>query len=408
LLEIWRAAAQARADGVDVRAVTVWSLLGSFDWNSLVCESRDYYEPGAFDIRSPVPRPTALAALTSQLAAGVPPSHPVLQREGWWRRPDRFTCSPVTGKAAVAPLRLYRPHIAPEKRTPILISGAHGTLGRAFAAVCTRRNLAFRLLDRDAMDIANRSSVDAVLERWKPWAVINASGYVDIDDAEADAARCFRENATGPEVLAARCAARDVALLTFSSDQVFDGTHAVPRVESDPVRPLNVYGRSKAAAEALVGAAHPGAMVVRTSAFFGPWDDRNFVVHALTAMARGEPFAAADDVRVSPTYVPDLADTCLDLLIDGEAGVRHLANEGDVSWAELAMQAAECADISSRSLVAEATPSNFQTATRPLYSVLGSERARLMPTLGHALARFVAARPDLGARAATPRIAAQR
>ena len=103
LFEIWRAAERLRAEGVDVRAVTLWSLLGSFDWNTLVCESRDYYEPGAFDIRAPAPRPTAVAVLARELAAGVPPTHPVLQGEGWWRRPDRFSCAPVAEAAAVAP-----------------------------------------------------------------------------------------------------------------------------------------------------------------------------------------------------------------------------------------------------------------------------------------------------------------
>jgi dTDP-4-dehydrorhamnose reductase len=396
LLEIWRAAGRLRAKGVDVRAVTVWSLLGSFDWNTLVCESRDYYEPGAFDIRAPAPRPTAVALLARELVAGVPPTHPVLQGEGWWRRPERFSCTPVTVPATVAALDRYRPPVAPEKRTPILISGASGTLGRAFARVCARRGIAHRLLDRAAMDIADPVSVGAALQRWKPWAVVNASGYVHIDAAETELDRCFRENAIGPQVLAERCTAAGIALVTFSSDQVFDDSIARPRVESDAIRPLNVYGSSKAAAEARVREAHPAALVIRTSAFFGPWDEHNFLMRALRALARGEPFTAADDVRVSPTYVPDLADTCLDLLIDGEAGLWHLANAGDVSWAEFAIQAAACADVAVGSLLRSRGPSVGQRAARPTHAVLGSERGWLMPPLHDAIARFVAARPDLG------------
>jgi dTDP-4-dehydrorhamnose reductase len=384
-----------RRAGIDVRALTVWSLLGSFDWNSLVCERRDYYEPGAFDIRAPTPRPTAVAALARQLASGTPPDHPVLQGEGWWRRPDRFACQPVPDVAAVAPLDRYRRHVAPERRTPILVSGASGTLGRAFATVCARRGLAFRLLDRAAMDIADPASVDAALARYRPWALVNASGYVRIDAAESDRDRCFRDNALGPAVLAERCAAAGVRLVTFSSDQVFDGAAATPRVERDPVAPLNAYGRSKAEAEARVRHAHPQALVVRTSAFFGPWDEHNFLVHALRALARGEPFAATGDVRISPTYVPDLVDACLDLLIDGEAGLWHLANASDVSWFELAAAAAACARVSSSTLLATHGRPSGQVAARPAYAVLGSERGWIMPPLQDALARFVAARPDL-------------
>src|SRR3954454_2228510 len=47
LAEIWAGAQHARATGIDVRAVTVWGLLGSFDWNCLLTEERGYYESGA-------------------------------------------------------------------------------------------------------------------------------------------------------------------------------------------------------------------------------------------------------------------------------------------------------------------------------------------------------------------------
>ena len=52
LHEIWRGAHAARDAGADVRAVTAWSLLGSFDWNCLLGECRGYYEPGPFDVRA--------------------------------------------------------------------------------------------------------------------------------------------------------------------------------------------------------------------------------------------------------------------------------------------------------------------------------------------------------------------
>jgi flagellin-like hook-associated protein FlgL len=76
---------------------------------------------------------------------------------------------------------------------------------------------------------------------------------IQFDDADADSDRCYRENAAGPAVLAAACAARGVRLVTFSSDLVFDGAQARPYVESDPVAPLCVYGRSKVAAEQNAG-----------------------------------------------------------------------------------------------------------------------------------------------------------
>jgi dTDP-4-dehydrorhamnose reductase len=143
LLEIWEAAQQVRAKGADIRAVTVWALLGSYDWNCLVTECKGYYEPGPFDVRSPQPRPTALATLARELSGTKPLSHPVLHGSGWWRRPDRFFCPPVTTRAAVASLpQPHRP--VDESVQPILIIGATGTLGRAFGRICEQRHLHYQ------------------------------------------------------------------------------------------------------------------------------------------------------------------------------------------------------------------------------------------------------------------------
>jgi dTDP-4-dehydrorhamnose reductase len=274
---------------------------------------------------------------------------------------------------------------------PILITGASGTLGRAFARVSAERQLSHVLLARSDMDIADPAGVEAALERHAPWAVVNASGYVRIDAAEADAERCFRENTTGPLVLARACARRGIPLLTFSSDQVFAGERTTPWLESDATDPLNVYGRSKAEAEAAVLAAHLGAMVVRTSAFFGPWDVHNFVATTVRALAAGDEIVVADDERVSPTYVPDLVDVCIDLLVDAESGLWHLANVGDVSWAEFAQQAAAAFGVDPSTLRPRPAHALGSVARRPRYGVLGSERAMLMPTLDDALRRMVAA-----------------
>jgi dTDP-4-dehydrorhamnose reductase len=179
--------------------------------------------------------------------------------------------------------------------------------------------------------------------------------------------------------------------VTFSSDLVFDGAATVPYVETAGVRPLNAYGRSKAQAERLVLAAHPGTLVVRTSAFFGPWDEWNFVTIALRELAAGRRFAAPDDAVVSPTYVPDLVNASLDLLIDGEHGVWHLANDGAVTWAGLARAAAATAGVDARRVAAVSTDELALPARRPRYSALGSVRGLQLPELGDALARYAAA-----------------
>ena len=174
------------------------------------------------------------------------------------------------------------------------------------------------------MDITDKESVDTALKELQPWAVVNAAGYVRVDDAQREVEACRSINADGPAILAQSCQEWGVALLTFSSDLVFDGNSLSPYVESNAVAPLNVYGDSKAEAEVRVLSALPSALVIRTSAFFGPWDNYNFLTIALRTLAAGQPFQAAFDAIVSPTYVPDLVQASLDLLIDGELSLIHI------------------------------------------------------------------------------------
>lgn len=277
----------------------------------------------------------------------------------------------------------------------LLVTGATGTLGRAFGRISEARGLPHRLTTRGELDIAGHASVEAALDRLHPWAVINTAGYVRVDDAEREPDACARENTTGPAVLAAVCAERGISLVTYSSDLVFDGEKDTPYVESDPVAPLNVYGKTKAAAEAAVLAAHPAALVIRTSAFFGPWDRYNFAHAVIGELSAGRPFIAAADGVVSPTYVPDLVNASLDLLIDGERGLWHLANPGTVSWASFAREVAHHAGLDPALVEERPTASFGWPAPRPAYTVLGSERGVLLRPLADALDRFMAERESL-------------
>jgi dTDP-4-dehydrorhamnose reductase len=388
--EVWDAAhLLRREDGVDLRAVTAWSLLGAFDWCSLLTRCAGRYEPGIFDVRGGSPRPTALARMLRDLAATGEHEHPAIDSPGWWRRLERLQYPPVRRQPATKATTKRGLDMRRGKARPLIINGATGTLGRAFARLCDVRGIPYRLLTRAEMDIADARSVESALAEFEPWAVVNTAGYVRVDDAEREPEKCMRENAEGAGVLAGACAQRGAALLTFSSDLVFDGAKGSPYVESDEVSPLNVYGRSKALAERRVSELLPTALIVRTSAFFSPWDEYNFITNALNTLAEGRGFVAADDCIISPTYVPDLVNASLDLLIDGERGIWHLANDGALSWAELARLAARRAGLDAG--LVEARPTAFMqfAAPRPLYGVLGSERAQLLPSLEDALSRYL-------------------
>ena len=237
------------------------------------------------------------------------------------------------------------------------------------------------------MNICDRDAVRHILAKLEPWAVVNAAGFVRIDAAEHQSARCFRENTAGAVVLMEAAREREIAYATFSSDLVFDGAAREPYVESSRTSALSEYGRSKEAAEKAV-LRYRKTLCVRTAAFFGCWERGDFLSAAMSTLAGGRPFRAAVDVIISPTYLPDLAGACLDLLIDEQSGIFHLANQGAVSWAELVILAAGALNVDCNALQARPKSEMSWTAERPPFSALASERAMLMPTLESALRRY--------------------
>ncbi|HEX8642350.1 MAG TPA: family 1 glycosylhydrolase [Allosphingosinicella sp.] len=384
--EVWKTAGELREEGIDLRAVTLWSAFGNVDWRFLLTERRGHYDTGAYDVRGGAPRPTIIAKAAKAYGHGETFDHPVLDSPGWWRRPPRLY--PWNGRC--------KPMDWDGRR--LLVTGATGTLGNAFARICDVRALPFCLTDRDELDICDEDSIEAALDAKQPWAVINTAGFVRVADAERERGACFAWNADGPERLARACATRGIPLVTFSSDLVFGGRLGRPYVEDDEVSPIGTYGESKAEAERRVLAAHDGALVVRTSAFFGPWDRYNFAWAVVSALAAGETFTASSRNRVSPTYVPDLCHAALDLLIDGETGIWHLANQGAASWHDFACRIAEAAGFDSALVVADERGPGSAT-------ILSSHRGMHLRSLDEAIADY--AREIAGFIEAREQIAAE-
>ncbi|WP_243647753.1 family 1 glycosylhydrolase [Flaviaesturariibacter flavus] len=392
---MWKTVNRLNEEDVDIRGITAWALFGLYGWNRLVTKPKGVYEPGVFSLSGGAPRPTALAAYIRELTSLQDCAHPVLAGEGWWERKDRL----IYGGAPVVPIS--RSSKAPGCR-PLMILGKTGTLGNAFSHICRERHIHFVLLGRYELDLTDPASIHKAFDKHDPWGVVNAAGYVNVDGAERDEDACRHVNADGAILLAAVCAERALRYLTFSSDLVFDGNKRKPYVESDRPAPLNAYGRSKMQAEQGVLAANPGAVVIRTSAFFGPWDEHNFLAAVLRDLEEGRRVRAAGDLVVTPTYVPDLVHAALDLLLDGEQGICHVANRNAVSWAQFARQIARRAGYDENQV--EAVPHRLLRwpAQRPKQSALRSSKGIRLPGLGDAIARCLAA---LGHRARTERIA---
>jgi dTDP-4-dehydrorhamnose reductase len=383
--EAWLSARRLRARGVPVKAVTMWSLLGSIDWNRLLTIDTGHYEVGVFDVRTGSPRPTAMVELCRKMAAGEVVDDPVVAAPGWWSRDIRYEFAPVWRPEA-PPRRRWSPtHAHPR---PLLITGATGTLGRALARACEHRGLPYVLTCRRELAIDDRDAVERMLDEVEPWAVVNAAGWVRVDEAETEEEACHRANTHGPANLARACARHGLPLVSFSSDLVFDGGKGGAYDEDDAPRPLNAYGRSKAAAEAAILDAGAKALVVRTAAFFSPHDPYNFAHQVVAELSQNRVFRAAGDCIVSPTYTPDLVEATLDLLIDRETGIWHLASGGEASWADFARLVASAAGLDPSLIQAAPAASFGWRAPRPRHSALVSRRGQLMARLDDAVSRY--------------------
>jgi dTDP-4-dehydrorhamnose reductase len=126
-------------------------------------------------------------------------------------------------------------------------------------------------------------------------------------------------------------------LVHVSSDVIFAGDLGRPLTEADPVEPVTAYGQTKAAAEVVVTATHPGAVLVRTSLIYGGPEPSRHEQLALDAARGAADVAFYDDEVRCPVAVSDLAAALLELAADpGIAGPLHVAGPDAVSRLEFA------------------------------------------------------------------------
>jgi dTDP-4-dehydrorhamnose reductase len=157
------------------------------------------------------------------------------------------------------------------EKQQIAIIGSSGMLGQELARACLRRGLqAQSFFGRHALDVTERGAVRKALQSRRFDIVMNASGFTDIDAAEADSAAAFRVNRDGAANLAEACACAGALLVHFSTDYVFGGRdQALYRVDAEPC-PVNVYGLSKLAGERRIRDAGDEHLILRTGWLFGP------------------------------------------------------------------------------------------------------------------------------------------
>ena len=276
----------------------------------------------------------------------------------------------------------------------MVITGAGGMLGRDLSQAATTAGWDVAALSHGELDIGDPDRVDSRLLRERPDVVINCAAWTDVDGAEESTAVAMAINGTGAGNVARaadRCGAWTIHI---SSDYVFDGSKRAPYVESDPTNPLSAYGHSKLAGERAVAEQSPDRhTVVRSSWLFGV-HGRCFPATILRLAAERDRLTVVDDQRGCPTFTGHLARALVQLAEGSPPlGTVHLAGAGSCSWFELAAHVVQVAGLD-RQLMPISTAEMPRPATRPAYSVLGTERDDLpeLPSWQQGVEEFMAVR----------------
>ena len=278
----------------------------------------------------------------------------------------------------------------------VLVTGAHGLLGRSLAqeaaglelVTCGRREEPAGPAYR-RVDLADAAAVESLIAAAAPDWVIHTAAWTDVDGCEADPGRARRVNLDLVRILGAACSAAGTRLVQLSTDYVFDGRGG-PYSEADEPNPLSRYGRLKLESEGVVLGSVPEGLVVRTLWLYGhaPGVRRNLVTWPLLALARGSVLRIADDQWGNPTFAPDLARAVLELCRRDCRGLYHVGGADFMTRLELVEELAAAFGFDTGSIVPTPTAESGQLAGRPLRS--GLKTAKTEAELG---------RPMLGLRA---------
>jgi dTDP-4-dehydrorhamnose reductase len=279
----------------------------------------------------------------------------------------------------------------------IFVTGYKGQLGRALYDALCGHTLAGA--DLPELDITDRAAIGDAIASFEPEVVIHTAAWTNVDGCARDPEQAYRANALGTQNVALACASERCALAHVSTNEVFDGSSTEPYDEWDPPRPINAYGRSKAAAEWFVQHLTNRFYVVRTAWLYAT-GGRNFP-HRILELADDVLTGKRDGLRVvtdevgNPTYAPDLAQGLAELIQTGAYGIYHLTNAGYCSRYDFACRILALSDRSSVP-VAPILGAEFERASSPppfapLANTAAAALGIQLRPWGNALAEFLRA-----------------
>ncbi len=265
----------------------------------------------------------------------------------------------------------------------ILIAGAKGQLGIELMRQGPEKGFSVFPVDLPEVDITSPDPVRAAIRDAGASLVVNCAAYTQVDTAESQDMLAFKVNSLGPAILAHVCTEAKIPLIHISTDFVFDGSKHSPYLETDPISPMSVYGKSKAVGEAVVERILSRHIIVRTAWLYA-FQGQNFVRTILRLGSERDTVRVVSDQLGSPTCAADLAEAILTISeairTQGEIawGTYHYCGKGVISWHEFAQAILDIAKAYiplKTTRVDPITTDQYPTpAKRPAYSALDCEK----------------------------------
>jgi len=262
----------------------------------------------------------------------------------------------------------------------IFLTGQQGQLGHELLAALAPLGKVVGS-DRSTLDLTDSDSIRTAIRAVRPDVIVNAAAYTAVDKAESEPELAMKINGIAPGILAEEARGLGAAVLHFSTDYVFDGESSQPYPEDFPVRPLNVYGRTKAHGEAAVRSAGADHLILRTSWVYG-LRRRNFLLSMMELAQKQRELRVVNDQIGSPTWSHTIAQATAGALKTFMAGDRktlsgtfHISAQGETTWWNFAC--AIMKKLGSRTIVTPITTREYHSpAERPRYSVLDCSKFR--------------------------------
>ncbi|YBV98160.1 dTDP-4-dehydrorhamnose reductase [Phyllobacteriaceae bacterium JZ32] len=294
----------------------------------------------------------------------------------------------------------------------ILVTGREGQVVQSLIEkAALRPDLQLLAMGRPDLDLARPETVLAAISEARPDLVVSAAAYTAVDQAEDESEAAFAVNAAGARAVAEAARACGAPVIHLSTDYVFAGDSGKAYVESDPVGPKGVYGRSKLEGERLVAEAHPEHIILRTAWVYSSFG-KNFVKTMLRVAETRESLSVVSDQWGNPTSALDIADAIIRISdhLAGKAdfagyGIYHLAGTGDTNWSGFArgIFAESARNGGPVAEVIDIATSQYPTkAVRPANSRLSTEKFR--KTFGWSMPEWQASLRDVVKRIVSPAV----